>query len=294
MSVCAAGISAEITSQALAAILSIAAAAPEDLEGLLFGRTWGVCSVVESFLLTGGSWTLCDTSGKEISKQAHELKEKKEKAGQRLLGWCSIRANFTVPAVVDRIPTHRERQIHMVMSAATSNVTTIGSVFLRNTEINENGAFALDTVCYAGPYLAPLELRVRSMGTTSGKENGAPPLPVLGPFQEVFDGLEPTFNAAVGALEGAIERGLAETRKSAESLHTPGVELHHEQRTAWKLKLEDEQRKKSLLSQVPSAKRKLPIDECPILPPEALVATSSRVQAPVQTVRSSGRSDGPA
>merc|ERR1712154_535010 len=108
---------------------------------------------------------------------------------------------------------------------------------------------------------------------------------------EVFDGLEPTFNVAMEALEGAIQCGLEESRKCAESLHTPGVELHHEQRTAWKLKVEYE-RKTRLLAQVPSAKRKLPIDECPDPPPEALVVNTPRVQAPVLTVRSAGRSDG--
>uniref|UniRef100_A0A7S4TB73 Uncharacterized protein n=1 Tax=Alexandrium monilatum TaxID=311494 RepID=A0A7S4TB73_9DINO len=228
---------AQITSKVLAAILSISASAPEDLEGLLFGRTREALSVIEGFLLTGRSWTLCSRGGRAVSRQAQQLVAEKQQVGQQLLGWCSLRAGFAGAEPTDRSPTFRERCMHTAVGSAMGTTPAIGCVVLRAARAEDPGALVTDSACFSGPSLAPLGFHVRSVGATNsgGGALSAPFLPVLGALQGAFAGLQSPLCAVTEAMEAAVKRALAELEPSR--LDDPSAALHLEERRARELEL---------------------------------------------------------
>uniref|UniRef100_A0A7S4WFU0 Uncharacterized protein n=1 Tax=Alexandrium monilatum TaxID=311494 RepID=A0A7S4WFU0_9DINO len=156
--------SAQITSKALAATLSVSASAPEALEGLLFGRTREALSVVEGCLLTGRSWTLCGRGGRAVSGQAQRLVAEKQRAGQQLPGWRPLRAGFAGAEPADRSPTLRERCMRTAVGSAMGTPPAIGCVVLGAARAGDPGALVADSARFSGPSLAPLGLHARSAG----------------------------------------------------------------------------------------------------------------------------------
>lgn len=222
----------EITSKALAAVLSASAAAPEDLEGLLFGRLGRrKCAAVEGFLLVGPSWSICNVDC-EVSNEARSLIERKGHQGQQLLGWCSLRRSLPSPQrPSDRMPTVRERCVHEAVSCLTEDVAAVGCVFLRGSDPNQLGCFVIDSICFLGASCLPVEMRVRSMGATTGESRCACLEDRL--MKEVLTGVEEPLIQASHAIESAVDRGLAQL--GPDQLVGPGVQLHRHQRESFNL-----------------------------------------------------------
>lgn len=193
----------DIISKALASILSIAAQAPEDLEGLLFGRHHEGRVVIESFLLTGRRESACCAEKKALSQDTERLVANKDKQGMRLVGWCSIRCGYAASArPVDHWPTLHETAMHDIFTEELGDAA-IGCVVMRGT--TETGTFVIDSFCFAGPSHTPLTWRVRNVGSTSGGQR-PPPLPGLGALGSALESKHR--QAYVQALDAAVDKAL--------------------------------------------------------------------------------------
>ncbi|CAK0849584.1 unnamed protein product, partial [Prorocentrum cordatum] len=220
----AAGHAVEITSKAMSAVLHTAAAARLDMEGLLFGHVGEGCVVVQSFQLTGPRWSACDAAGK---------------ADLAVLGWCSIRrCGQASSSPEDRSlrPTLRERcsqrglQRHFRSGPPGSSAAVggpppwIALVLLQGPQAPHASecapALRLDTFCARGPALEPVDLRIRSVGSTGGLGGGdrqTQPPPLLGPMRQAAEAQLLTPMNGVAALvehfakqaPGALRRRLS-------------------------------------------------------------------------------------
>lgn len=235
----------EITSKACASIVGLAAVAPEDLEGLLFGRRFESLSVVESFLLTGGAWSLAAGSGTAstaaaaVERRVQELISKKAAASQELLGWCSVRAGqLEGPSASSSssssskhvsscaTPTTREEQMHRtverllasraasVPGAAPGLENVLGCMVVYGAQGSHPGTTVVDTFHVLGPTLRPAApWRVRNLGSTTGAA-ASELLPASGNAAELAEmtaalsAAEASMLAASKSLTTHVEQGL--------------------------------------------------------------------------------------
>jgi len=329
---------AEITSKALAGILRASAAAPVDLEGLLFGRLRSAAAngssddsvsnsneysverrprlaVVERFLLAGPAWSLC-TPQSSVTEKSRELVGRGPSLGMRCLGWCSIRVgcvDFPPSGSIHDSPmTGRETKIHKAISSfMTKGSPVLGFVQKRRSEVGDLGSFILDSACVAPSLLAsgslaPLDLNVRSLGSTSNKE-AAPgsrggqlehflPLPLLGSLGSVTDEIEAVnrrsavtlFEKASNSLDmlcnidvaGSCETmgSSSRSRKSRVEADGNGARLHRRQRENWEHRVQVAQ-----ASGPPPAKR-----GPPVLPVQSAVPSVSAPFSSARPAQSSG------
>lgn len=230
----------EITSKALATALALSAAAPQDLEGLLFGRSrdqeGARKCLIESVRLVGVSWSVCSPNG-TLRAEVRSAMDEHAAGEMRLLGWLSLRRGLCPGAPADRLLTHRERTMHRALgsqgspgSAATDSMPPLGWVFIRASEVTSLGSLVIDSVCYRGPSLVPVELRVLSLSATDAGGSAAPwPIPG-GLVTDTMHRLEGPTGAFLQALDTCADECFQQL--CCEQLVEPGSQLMSQQREA--------------------------------------------------------------
>ena len=240
----------EITSKALAMIQTAAAMTPVDVEGLLFGcihrpsrnsmQDSGDATasagkensvvIIESFKLTGRSRSILNTAAAEpcLSETAIGLRTSRLQKRQEMLGWCSIRAGLPESGL-----SVSERKVHDTMCSAVKSTPAIG--YFHRTVTSNFGAFVTESSCMRGELLVPVDLKIRSIGSTASVDANAAPLPVLGVVAGYCKELDGLANAAVKALAKSAEEAVFHTgsQKAAKVRRQVLEDFHKVQQRDW-------------------------------------------------------------
>jgi len=216
----------EILHLTWASLLTIGTDAPCNAEGLLFGR---MHNIIESFRLVGeaGSASTLDGGKRTLSSLAKQLVQGKEKEGQQLLGWCSIRRRESFEP--SKLPSPdglrvSERHLHEAVEAALRGRSSqlVGCYVTCRT--GQLGIFSLDAFAVdAGQ--KPLSLHVRSVGSTVGVGVGgaSPPLmPVTGKLAASVHNMATQLATVSISLENTTAEKLEEVQQRASAMDTAG------------------------------------------------------------------------
>jgi len=225
-----------VMSKTIAAMLGDAAAAPQDMEALLFGRELQGCIVVESCLLTGGPYSLCEPKAMDLTQKSQALVARKKKLDQKTLGWCTM---WPAGEAEGRRPNHRERCMHVAVQNAIGSDGVIGCMVLQNTKPSKLKEFCVDTLWVVGPELKPLKVHVRNVGTTAGSGSWMQPLPTS-PHKD-FSALRSSCSQVTENIEGIARDTLAASITSSAIVREHTKELKTWQRRTRELKMEQHQ-----------------------------------------------------
>jgi len=221
----------EITNKALASLLSLAAKAPEDLEGLLFGRIGtqgsapaadcdcadvatesGPCAMVESCRLTGAACSIIAGPSGSLTPRCSKLIDERMKHGLRLLGWFSVRRSQdrTARGGVVR-PTQMEKNVHTRVGREVAKqcsrggegraLPALGCIVMVHREAGDLGSFAIDGAWVSGIEMLPVAMKVQSLGSVDA---GGPalfswPLP-RGDWPMLFNNLDKQYGEFASKL----------------------------------------------------------------------------------------------
>jgi len=149
----------------------------------------------------------------DLTQKSQALVAIRRQVDQKPLGWCTMRPAGGGSGCG---PKHRERHMHVAVQKTIGSDNVIGCIVIRNTKPSTLKEFCVDTLWVVGPELKPLELHVRSVGSTSGSGSQTQPLlqwPTS--IDQVVNALRSSYSQAAENLDRTVRDTLASISKSA-------------------------------------------------------------------------------